>query len=53
MLADHADLCYAGGGADALTDGRMGTADHVAPEWLGLFGDDLVVSATANTPAER
>jgi hypothetical protein len=40
-LAVAPDPRYPGGGAAALTDGRLGSEAYDAPEWLGFEGRDL------------
>ena len=41
---------YPGGGPSGLTDGRLGGADHMDPEWLGFDGADLVATLDLGAP---
>jgi len=44
VLVAQPSPSYPGGGADGLTDGRLGGETHTDPEWLGFEGQDLVAT---------
>ncbi|MCP4857535.1 MAG: hypothetical protein GY903_23885 [Fuerstiella sp.] len=51
-LATPAHPSYPGSGAACLTDGALGVANHVGPEWLGFWGDHLEATIDLGVPTQ-